>query len=151
MRLVFLHGARNTVIRPPFRRLQPPHRVYCRAIAVNTKSRHERPQPVIEQINLRPQANPRAQSIGVLGGGITGLTTAWQLKEFLPDAKITLYEKEDRLGGWMNSEIVETDGGEVLFEWGPRSLRPDPAGPGRATILLVRIYGKMDVTRTNSK
>lgn len=41
----------------------------------------------------------------------------------------------------MESEVVEVDGGEVLFEWGPRSLRPDLSGSGQATAaLLVQAY-----------
>lgn len=135
MRLGALHGPRHAVKRSPSQALRIGLQPLSRTI--NTKPRNERPAPITEQINLRPQPNPRAQSIGILGGGITGLTTAWHLQRFLPNAEITIYEKQERLGGWLDSEIVKTDGGEVLFEWGPRSLRPDPAGAGRATILLV--------------
>lgn len=35
----------------------------------------------------------------VLGGGISGLTTAYALAEVLPDAEIELWEADDRLGG----------------------------------------------------
>lgn len=84
-----------------------------------------------------PPPNPRAQNIAVLGGGITGLATAFDLSRAIPDAKIVIYEREKRLGGWLNSEHVQVPGGEVLFEWGPRSIRPDQTGAGAATISLV--------------
>jgi hypothetical protein len=87
---------------------------------------------------LDPTPNPHARNIAILGGGITGLTTAFQLARTIPNAKITLFEKSNRLGGWLDSEVLQVDGGEVLFEWGPRSLRPDLEGPGQATLLLVR-------------
>ncbi|KAH7160209.1 hypothetical protein B0J13DRAFT_123972 [Dactylonectria estremocensis] len=65
--------------------------------------------------------------IAVLGGGLTGLTTAYYLaKKLPPTANITLYEASDRLGGWIRTERVPVDvggkKGTVLFERGPRSL-----------------------------
>lgn len=66
-------------------------------------------------------------NIAVLGGGLTGLTTAYYLAKHLPStAKITLYEGSERLGGWIKTEKVpvevETVKGTVTFERGPRSL-----------------------------
>jgi oxygen-dependent protoporphyrinogen oxidase len=67
--------------------------------------------------------------IAVLGGGITGLASAHYLAKELPYAKITVYEKSDRLGGWLQSKKVDVGNGNVLFEQGPRSLRPGtPSG-----------------------
>ncbi|KAF5023155.1 hypothetical protein F66182_4788 [Fusarium sp. NRRL 66182] len=65
--------------------------------------------------------------IAVLGGGLTGLTTAYYLAKKLPTtAKITLYESTDRLGGWIKTDRVpvDVDGkrGIVSFERGARSL-----------------------------
>ena len=37
--------------------------------------------------------------IAVIGGGISGLATAFYLKRFSPSNDITLYEAEDQLGG----------------------------------------------------
>lgn len=85
----------------------------------------------------RASPNPHAQNIAILGGGITGLATAYNLANEIPNAKITIYEAQDRLGGWIESEHVEVDGGKVLFEWGPRTLRPDLRGSGEATLQLV--------------
>jgi oxygen-dependent protoporphyrinogen oxidase len=68
---------------------------------------------------------------------VTGLSAAYFLRSKFPHAKITIYEASKRLGGWVDSETVEVDGGKVLFEWGPRSLRPDLSGPGKITAQLV--------------
>jgi oxygen-dependent protoporphyrinogen oxidase len=74
---------------------------------------------------------------GVLGGGITGLSAAHYLTKLLPHAKVTIYESTDRLGGWLRSDPVEVEGGEVYFEQGPRSLRPNVGGSGLAVMELV--------------
>lgn len=86
----------------------------------------------------RPSPNGRAQNIAVLGGGISGLTTAFNLTKDIPEAKITVFEAQDQPGGWVESERVEVNDGSVLFEWGPRTLRPDVMGNGLATLRLVR-------------
>jgi len=65
-----------------------------------------------------------ATDIAVLGGGITGLTTAYYLSRSLPTAKITLLEASPRLGGWLHSKSVDIGTGKVVFEQGPRNLRP---------------------------
>jgi len=63
------------------------------------------------------------QRIAVIGGGITGLTAAYCLSK-RQDISVTLYEGSDRLGGWIHSKHVDVPGGRVLFELGPRTLRP---------------------------
>lgn len=63
------------------------------------------------------------QQIAVLGGGITGLASAYYLTQRLPRAKVTVFEGGPRLGGWLSSNRVEVSGGSILFEGGPRSLR----------------------------
>ncbi|UNI15171.1 oxygen-dependent protoporphyrinogen oxidase [Purpureocillium takamizusanense] len=67
------------------------------------------------------------KSIAVVGGGLTGLTTAYYLAKQLPaSARITLYEGSDRLGGWIRTDRVDVDvdgtRGTVGFERGPRTL-----------------------------
>lgn len=54
----------------------------------------------------------------ILGGGISGLSAAWFLRKKDPHAQITLLEKTDRLGGWIQTVTRE----EVLFEKGPRTF-----------------------------
>ncbi|KAK8178436.1 hypothetical protein BC567DRAFT_161192 [Phyllosticta citribraziliensis] len=72
----------------------------------------------------RPQ-RPAPKKIAVLGGGITGLTTAYYLSKSLPNATITIYEASGRFGGWLQSKRVKVPdgGGFVTFEQGPRTLR----------------------------
>lgn len=70
---------------------------------------------------VRPQQ--REFSAAVLGGGLTGLTAAWKLNQDPNCTSITLYEKASRLGGWLQSESIPVDGGNVIFEYGPRTIR----------------------------
>lgn len=56
--------------------------------------------------------------IAILGGGISGLAAAWTAKKRYPEACLTLYEKTDRLGGWIETTKV----GPFLFERGPRTF-----------------------------
>lgn len=72
-------------------------------------------------------AEVKDANVAVLGGGLTGLTTAYYLAKKLPStAKITLYEASERLGGWIRTDKVpvDVDGkkGVVSFERGSRSL-----------------------------
>lgn len=66
-----------------------------------------------------------ATNIAVLGGGITGLASAYFLTRQLPEARITLFETTSRLGGWLRSKKVDVGHGNVVFEQGPRNLRPN--------------------------
>jgi hypothetical protein len=81
--------------------------------------------------------------IAVVGGGIAGLTAALQLSRRLPpDRRIILYEAQERLGGWIESDVVEFEGnqsgqGTVVLEGGPRSIRPKGLS-GWTMIELVR-------------
>jgi protoporphyrinogen/coproporphyrinogen III oxidase len=54
----------------------------------------------------------------IVGGGITGLSAAWHLLKQNPKVKITLLEKENRLGGWIRT----CNEGGYLFEKGPRTF-----------------------------
>lgn len=72
----------------------------------------------------------------ILGGGISGLACAWSLKKrWGPRIHVTILEKQDRTGGWIQS--IEKDG--FLFELGPRSCRSK--GAGYATLQLVEELG----------
>ena len=70
------------------------------------------------------ETRPPIQDVAILGGGITGLTSAFYLARALPKTPITLFEDGDRLGGWVNSEFVDIGTGKVVLEKGPRTLRP---------------------------
>ncbi|KAL7942386.1 hypothetical protein V8C42DRAFT_154883 [Trichoderma barbatum] len=70
---------------------------------------------------------PDNASVAVLGGGLTGLTTAYYLAKWLPaTTKITLLEGGHRLGGWIRTDRVPVKvggvEGVVNFERGPRSF-----------------------------
>ncbi len=54
----------------------------------------------------------------ILGGGISGLSAARLLSQLYPYSEITLLEKTNRLGGWIES--VKSD--PFLFEKGPRTF-----------------------------
>ncbi len=72
-------------------------------------------------------------NIAIIGGGISGLTTAFYIKQFKPEAKITLFEKENYLGGKMHT--VNKNG--FLIEEGSNgflSNKPD-------TLELVKLSG----------
>ncbi|KAL3460265.1 hypothetical protein BJX64DRAFT_263511 [Aspergillus heterothallicus] len=59
----------------------------------------------------------------VIGAGIAGLTAAYRLSKRPDCAKITVYEKSQRVGGWIDSEVIDVEGGQIVFEYGPRTLR----------------------------
>ena len=75
--------------------------------------------------------------IAIVGGGISGLTTAFYLRQSLPDAQITIFEKDTSLGGKMMTK--EVDG--FYFEAGSNgflSNKPD-------TLELVKQSGCDDI------
>ncbi|MCA9140630.1 MAG: protoporphyrinogen oxidase, partial [Planctomycetales bacterium] len=47
------------------------------------------------------------QRIAVIGGGLSGLATAFYLKRFLSDAEVSLFESSPRLGGVIGTERVD--------------------------------------------
>jgi hypothetical protein len=64
-------------------------------------------------------------SVCVVGGGISGLSLAWFLRQSLgKSASITLVEGSNQIGGWVRS--IDRDG--FLFEQGARSFRPSMNG-----------------------
>ncbi|KAG6861544.1 hypothetical protein C0995_015278 [Termitomyces sp. Mi166 len=83
--------------------------------------------------------------IAVLGGGLTGLSSAFHLSRRFPSTRITLLEKQDRPGGWVRSEQVQLGAKEnnedastsLTVEAGPRTLRPN----SKAVLELVNLLG----------
>jgi predicted NAD/FAD-binding protein len=80
--------------------------------------------------------NSDQKHIAILGGGITGLSAAHYLTRELPNAKITIYEASPKVGGWLQSKSVDVGNGNVVFESGPRTLRPRTVS-GMVTIEMV--------------
>ena len=69
-------------------------------------------------------------TIAVVGGGISGLSSAFHLSRRFPQANIVLLEKSNRDGGWIRSrrvEVKDSNGNkaDILLEAGPRTLRPN--------------------------
>ncbi|KFY08784.1 hypothetical protein V492_05915 [Pseudogymnoascus sp. VKM F-4246] len=85
--------------------------------------RHQPGHPPSKR-SLTTTSGQPPSNIAILGGGITGLVIAAVTAKLHPNSKITLYESSDRLGGWVHSSVVESSDGPVVFELGPRSLRP---------------------------
>lgn len=77
-------------------------------------------------------------TLSVLGGGIGGLSTLYylSLRQNVPRTK--LYEASSRFGGWVRSSVDAKTG--VVFETGPRSLRPVGA-VGLTTLELIEKLG----------
>jgi len=81
-------------------------------------------------------------NIAIIGGGISGLSTAFFLLQKHPDAAITLYEKAPALGGKMHTHEAEG----FLFEEGSNgflSNKPD-------TLDLVKASGAEDLLMRSS-
>ncbi len=80
--------------------------------------------------------------IAIIGGGISGLSTAFYIKQSKPDVKITLFEKESSLGGKMMTKNIEG----FLFEEGSNgflSNKPD-------TLELVKQSGSEELLLRSS-
>lgn len=72
----------------------------------------------------------------VLGGGLSGLCSAYFLSRALPAShRIVVLEKSKRFGGWV--ETVHREQDDITFETGPRSVRP----VGLAGLLTLQVVG----------
>lgn len=82
------------------------------------------------------------RTIAIIGGGLGGLSTAhFVLKSLSPAARartrICIVERQAQTGGWCRTERFDIHGKPVVFETGPRSLRPVGLS-GWLTIQMVR-------------
>lgn len=86
--------------------------------------------------------------VAVVGGGISGLTFAYFLGRLRPDVKITVFEKESRVGGYINTASASektkresrcTSARGLKMEKGPRTLR----GVSPGTLIIVDLLKKM--------
>ncbi|GAA5867261.1 hypothetical protein JCM8547_003139 [Rhodosporidiobolus lusitaniae] len=97
--------------------------------------------PRLPRLRLLTTPSKPSHTLAVLGGGLSGLSTAYYaLRTLTPEARqrtrVVLLEKEERTGGWCRA--VRLQGGRTLgdgeklkkgeeslvFETGPRSIRP---------------------------
>lgn len=60
--------------------------------------------------------------IVIVGGGIAGLSAAWEIQRARPDWKYTLLEAGDTWGGKVTSRTIEVDGKRFLVDGGPDTL-----------------------------
>jgi oxygen-dependent protoporphyrinogen oxidase len=66
--------------------------------------------------------------VGIVGGGIAGLVSAYYLSQRialskLPQLRILLFERSPRFGGWIRSEQFGEKYESHIFELGARTLR----------------------------
>lgn len=74
--------------------------------------------------------------IAILGAGISGLATAWFLKQSLKNqVQLTILDKKSKAGGWI--ETCNKEG--YIFEQGPHSCRSK--GNGKETLALIEALG----------
>ncbi|KAI1461754.1 Protoporphyrinogen oxidase [Annulohypoxylon moriforme] len=91
------------------------------------------------------------REIAVIGGGITGLTTAHYLARYAKNAHITLYDGSQRLGGWIHGETMRVGSGEddeVLFQRGPRILRPYTGSTKYDDVILYDVLANLNMTNS---
>jgi protoporphyrinogen/coproporphyrinogen III oxidase len=58
----------------------------------------------------------------IIGGGITGLSAAWELQQTRPNATYALLEASNRWGGKIISQTIEAEGKPFLVDGGPDTL-----------------------------
>ncbi|KAL8644465.1 MAG: hypothetical protein Q9226_007750, partial [Calogaya cf. arnoldii] len=97
-----------------------------------------------------PGSTRASPNVAVLGGGATGLASAYYLAQQLPNAQITLFEGSSRLGGWLHSKQINVGTGNIVFEQGPRTLRPSRPN-GWVTLDLIRDLALQDQILMTSK
>ncbi|KAF1957964.1 Protoporphyrinogen oxidase [Byssothecium circinans] len=72
--------------------------------------------------------------IAIIGGGITGLTTAYYSAKQYPSAQLTLFESKKEFGGVIESRAIHLkDGTTALCQLGPKTLR---ANAPRAIVMV---------------
>lgn len=104
-------------------------------IASNTRSLLLRPRHLPAR-DYRAYSQNASHDVGILGGGITGLASAYFLLRQHPNASVTIYESKDVTGGWLQSKRVPVKDGTILFEGAARTLRPQSNG-----VLTARLVG----------
>ena len=68
--------------------------------------------------------NANAKRVAVIGGGLSGLVAAFELRHKSPDLEVVLYESSDHTGGVIQTEYRD----DFLLEYGADSFSVQPAG-----------------------
>jgi predicted NAD/FAD-binding protein len=79
--------------------------------------------------------------VAVIGGGVSGLVAAYLLSR---RHRVTLYERDGRLGGHAHTVVVEGEGGPLHLDTGFLVHNPE------AYPLLVRLFAELGVETTGS-
>ncbi len=83
------------------------------------------------------------ETIIILGGGISGLTVAYELAKHQDRFQIRLIEQSDHLGGWIDTD---TSTG-FFFEKGPRVFRGSRSPQFLALVKEIGLYGELIESR----
>lgn len=105
--------------------------------------------------------SPPPKHITILGGGLSGLSTAYHLSRVLPaSTKISLVEGTSRVGGWIDSQKHELGfkdqrgqmrEGVVGIETGPRSIRPRGSRGAASMLKMVSVCSGMSAKSQSFK
>ncbi|CAN5834641.1 protoporphyrinogen oxidase [soil metagenome] len=69
-------------------------------------------------ISASQPVKPSIKSVAVVGGGISGLATAFFLRQAKPDWRVNVFEKEREPGGKVRTSVH----GGFTFDWGPNGF-----------------------------
>jgi oxygen-dependent protoporphyrinogen oxidase len=76
---------------------------------------------------LKPTDSALPRTIAVIGGGLSGLTTAFYLKRLSPNVRVSLFEASDHLGGVIGTESIDVpDVGHFTIDCGADMFATDP-------------------------
>ena len=88
-------------------------------------------------------SNPTTpKTVTIIGGGISGLASAWKLKQLSPTTPVTILESSDRLGGVLQTEQIN----DYLVETSADMFTSQPA----AALELCRDLGMEDQLLTTA-
>lgn len=92
----------------------------------------------------RPSMNQsRPESVVIVGGGITGLATAWKIKSIAPKTRVTILEGSDRFGGVLQTKQI----GSYLVETAADMFTSQPA----TALVLCKALGIEDSLLTTNE